>query len=398
MEIDPSNISERDLLLQVLQRLDVLEAQRVPTPASTHGENTQQPGVHPEEVTATGLHTTTVPEEITAAGPHATAAQEGRYLHKPRHSLPHPQPFGGLKSAWRSWKVEMENKIEEDAAAIGNSKSKFRYIYASLEGSAKTNVTTYYEAQVKNPNPNPLELIWRLDLLYGERNREAKAVQALHQIKQADNESFASFYPKFEKEISNADAEDWPNKSKISYLRNALNERMKAAMVGNSGGIVEYLPFVTKCEELSNEMELYGQWRNGRRKDITTLSATQSKHTTPAANGMSREDMMEWDPTPASATQINVAKSTSYKDRNVNGYPSKRPEDQPLLGKRAKWCSREEYATRKQEQRCLRCGRTHCRIDRCPLAAAINPDSSRVNTLKPEPVVVTEAVFEDDDE
>lgn len=381
MDTNATNIS--DLLLRVLQRIDVLEARQVPTPASTDGDNTQQSGVYQD----------VVPEEVSAAGPHAPVVQEGRYLHKPRHSLPHPRPFGGLKSAWRSWKAEMESKIEEDAAAIGNNKSKFRYIYASLEGSAKTNVTTYYEAQVKNPNPSPTDLIWRLDLLYGERNREARAVQALHNSKQSDNESFASFYPKFEKEISNADAESWPDTAKISYLRNALNDRIKAALVGNISGVVTYHQFVNKCEELSNEMELLGQWKRGIKKDSAMV--IQQKKEIGNNENLSREDKMEWEPTAAASTKIN----TISKARNLNGYPSKRVEDQPLLGKRAKWCPPEEYAARKQEYRCLRCGRSQCRIDRCPLAAAINPNSSsQVNTLKPERVFVTEAAVEEEDD
>jgi hypothetical protein len=32
----------------------------------------------------------------------------------------------------------------------------------------------------------------------------------------------------------------------------------------------------------------------------------------------------------------------SRNTKNTNGYPSKRPEDQQLLGKRAKWVEKEE--------------------------------------------------------
>jgi hypothetical protein len=39
-----------------------------------------------------------------------------------------------------------------------------------LEGAAKTNVTTFYEMQLRQESPSPHSLLERLDILYGERN------------------------------------------------------------------------------------------------------------------------------------------------------------------------------------------------------------------------------------
>jgi hypothetical protein len=77
----------------------------------------------------------------------------------------------------------MESKIEEDAQAIGSLKAQLRYIYMRLDGAAKTNVTTYYKIQVKQDSANPFELLNRLELLYGERNRKEKAIQNLYSIR-----------------------------------------------------------------------------------------------------------------------------------------------------------------------------------------------------------------------
>ena len=76
-------------------------------------------------------------------------------MSKPRHSLPHPPMFSGLKSQWRGWKLEIEGKIEEDADAIGNGKSQLRYIYSRLEGSAKINISTFFESALKQDVLNP---------------------------------------------------------------------------------------------------------------------------------------------------------------------------------------------------------------------------------------------------
>jgi len=285
---------------------------------------------------------------------------------KPRHSLPHPPMFSGLKSQWRGWKLEMEGKIEEDADAIGNARSQLRYIYSRLEGGAKTNITTFFEMELGKGAQNPQALLERLDILYGERNRKEKAIQALHSIRQREDEPFTAFYPRFEKEIANAEAESWDDSSKISYLRNAIHPKLRTYLIGISKSDLEtYVAFATKCEETSNQMELFGQWKSDTRsssRKSPTQQALSASLQTP------KEDMMEWEPT--TTVHTNSARSNG---KNKNGYPSKRPEDQPLLGKRAKWAEKSEIDKRWREGRCLRCGRDDCRVKHCPLAAAIPP-------------------------
>lgn len=308
----------------------------------------------------------------------AAAPTAPMFTDKPRHSLPHPPMFSGTKSQWRGWKLEMEGKIEEDAAAIGNPKSQLRYIYSRLEGAAKINITTFHELELRKPLPNPQSLIERLDILYRERNRKEKAIQSLHNIRQREEESFTAFYPRFEKEIANAEAESWEDSSKISYLRNALHQKLKTHLIGiTSAELNTYVAFATKCEEISNQMELFGEWKPHAGKNSTLNQ---------------REDMMEWEPT--SAVYVNTARIK----KNISGYPSKRPEDQTLIGKRAKWVEKSELIQRREEGRCLRCGRDGCRIERCPLAAAIPPLSrAQVNTIKSRPQVTEAAIAEEEE-
>jgi hypothetical protein len=290
----------------------------------------------------------------------------------------------------------MEGKIEEDALAIGSLRAQLRYIFMHLEGAAKTNVTTFYETQLRQELPNPHSLLERLDIIYGERNRKQKAIQNLHAIRQREDETFISFYPRFEKEIANADAEGWDNDAKISYLRNALNSRMRDNLVGCSGSETNtYDGFVQKCVDVSNDMELYGQWtkKRGAGNSYTVRhTRVPIPMTTPDTNvtaHVNHEDMMEWEPT---ITQVNAFGLRGKS--NTNGYPSKRPEDQELLGKRAKWVSQEEINARRQDQRCLRCGRNNCRIATCPLAAAVRP--KHIGVMMANSTVVNKAATDED--
>jgi hypothetical protein len=78
--------------------------------------------------------------------------------------------------------------------------------------------------------------------------------------------------------------------------------------------------------------------------------------------------MMEWELTEQKSTRINAIRRSPA---NVNGYPFKRPENQALKGKKAKWVEKSEIDKRRIERKCLRYSRDNCRIDRCSLAAAI---------------------------
>jgi hypothetical protein len=382
------------LLQQLLKKLDDMgNRERAMNARMETLEKSSVPGCA-ADAKADFTPTSTPAPTSEATNPH------DRNTSKPRQSLPHPPMFSGSKSQWRGWKLEMEGKIEEDSQAIGSLKAQLRYIYMRLEGAAKTNVTTYYEMTLRQESPNPYGLLDRLEILYGERNRKQKAIQNLHSIRQREDETFISFYPRFEKEIANADAEGWDDSAKISYLRNALSNKMRDHLIGLSGSDVNtYNGFAQRCVDVSNDMELYGQWTRKRAAGNTfTLGHTSAAAlTTLGANvaaHVDHGDMMEWEPTLSSSTQVNAVGIRSKS--NMNGYPSKRPEDRELLGKRAKWVNQEEIDARRQDRRCLRCGRDNCRIATCPLAAALRPSYAGIKTAKS--TAVTRVAVDDSDD
>jgi hypothetical protein len=74
------------------------------------------------------------------------------------------------------------------------------------------------EVGVGNRARTTKKLLYQLDLLYGQRNRKQRAIRNLSKISQEETEPFTLFYSRFEKKIANAQAKNWPNDSKISYL------------------------------------------------------------------------------------------------------------------------------------------------------------------------------------
>jgi len=368
---------------------------------------TPAPMLAPEDNETTAVPVTpnaTTNPSVTADPANTVTAYSSHPTKRPK--LRDVPKYSGDKSKWRSWKLETEGKLRVDGEALGDAEGHFMYVFMSLEDKAKDNVTTFAEMQIEKRTFNVAELLNRLELLYGEKDRKQRATRNLHSIKQGENEPFTSFYPRFEKEIANANAEYWPDDSKISYLQEALNDRMKAALIGSDPvAISTYVGLAKRCDSLSSQMELLGQWKKPRgntrgldNHGSQSSQRSQQQHVQQAE--VRREDMMEWEPTPQASTQVNAGRTRGGK--NTNGYQSRRPEDQALLGKRAKWVDQDEMDARYREGRCLRCGRDNCRIERCPLAAPIRPGSvtrrTQVNAAAPSRPLVTNAAIVEEDE
>ena len=127
----------------------------------------------------------------------------------------------------------------------------------------------------------------------------------------------------------------------MSYLRNALSNKMRDCLIGLSRSDTDtYAGFAQRCVDVSNDMELYGQWmrKRGAGNSYTARhTRVPTQITTPDVNVaayINHEDMMEWEPTQPTTTQLNAFGLRGKG--NTNGYPSKRPEDRELLRKRAR--------------------------------------------------------------
>jgi hypothetical protein len=142
-----------------------------------------------------------------------------------------------------------------------------------LKNKPQDIVTTYVKATFKQFNRDLYSveiLIGRLEIFYGDAYRVKKATSKLYTIKQKEYKSFANFFPKLESFIITADADLWPDATKIIYVRNAFNNRLRAQLIGAFyENLTIYSRFVTKCEQFSSQMKMMGIWKkkNGK-KDV----------------------------------------------------------------------------------------------------------------------------------
>ena len=65
-----------------------------------------------------------------------------------------------------------------------------------------------------------------LRVTYTDLDVNQRALERLRRIRQGDNEPFAVFFPRFERELMESDGAAWPDYFKILYLEGALNAKM----------------------------------------------------------------------------------------------------------------------------------------------------------------------------
>ena len=296
--------------------------------------------------------------------PHAPTPSAPITSRRPRAALSKGTEFDGDTSKWASWLLGMQQKLRVDGAAIGSADSQVAFIYSRLAGTARTNVTAWVRARQGRTTPE--EFLTHLETLYGDENEQARAANRLHNLRQRENQSFRRFLPLLEREFADAGASEWDDNAKKPILIRAINTSLREVLK-NRGVPSTYVDLMKELHNISTDLDTLSiaTGRTGQRYN-------QPRH-------VAKEEEI-WDPMDVDPPSYNAQARASARvatlrrgPPNPEGYPSKRREDRPLLGKRARWVSQEVMDERRARGACFRCGRDECRVDRCPLKMAKRP-------------------------
>jgi hypothetical protein len=295
---------------------------------------------------------------------------------KKKATLPDPPRFDGNRKKFRTWKQEIESKLETDGPAIGTKRDQFAYIFARLTDIPQAMAAAYYDLCKQTSATEPSEFLRYLSSCYLDPNLSQKALDKLGSMTQGDKEPFASFLPKFEKELADADGAGWTSAVKISYLKKALNGEMRRELKGQLNMPNEYHQYVRALHDLGANLDEFRAFSLRHSSWRPAYKGAQSRAKTPPPRPPS-PDTMDWEPT-------KISRMVQRENRK-------------LAGKRAKWVDEKETERRRKEGRCFRCGRTGCQVAECPLLPARPPSGltranhSRAKKTKP----VVKALVED---
>jgi hypothetical protein len=164
-------------------------------------------------------------------------------------------------------------------------------------------------------------------------------------MKQPEGQAFSKFLLRLEKEFADAGALNWLDEAKRQILLGSLNRTMSGSLM-NRGVPATFQGLISRLHDITTDM------------DALNLSKPSGRRTIKDA------DEMDW--TPSAVTANRVESSTNRLRNDIEAR------------KRAKWVSEEEMSRRREEGRCLRCGRAGCRIAQCPYLPAERPELNRV--------------------
>jgi hypothetical protein len=268
----------------------------------------------------------------------------------------------------------MESKLRVDGAAIGSLADQFAYIYSRLDQTPQAMAAAFFENGGLLGTRNPADFLRYLSNSYGDPNVAQRALSRLETLQQGGKESFATFLPKFEKELADSGGSTWTDAVQINHLKRVINQELRTHLAGQLNLPQTYNDFVQALQNLGanlDDLRFHTKYRSSWRQPQQAQESTYTRSGRPT-----RADAMDWEP-----TKVNQVA---------------RQKDDQLKGKRAKWVEQDEMRKRREEGRCLRCGRSECRIAKCPLLPPRRPQPVQVSKVHRAAIEEEEASVESD--
>ncbi|KAJ6437992.1 retrovirus polyprotein [Purpureocillium lavendulum] len=174
---------------------------------------------------------------------------------KRKPTLPDPQRFDGSRRKFRAWQLEMQSKLRADGLALGGPPDQFAYIYARLDQTPQAMAAAFFEKGGPDGRFDPSQFMQYLTGCYGDPNVEQRALARLEAMRQGDKESFASFLPKFERELADSGGASWGDSVRINSLKRVINQELRTHLAGQLNLPKEYPGFVNALQNLGANLE-----------------------------------------------------------------------------------------------------------------------------------------------
>jgi hypothetical protein len=137
--------------------------------------------------------------------------------------MPELSLFSGERYEYKVWSLEARQKLQIDGEVIGPDQYQFAYLFARMEKKAQNLVAGYFQDGGEGGRRNPLEFLTYLDSVFLDPNAASRALTKLRTFRQGVNESFSTFFPRFERTLHEAELGHAEDRVRITYLEGALN-------------------------------------------------------------------------------------------------------------------------------------------------------------------------------
>lgn len=289
------------MLMQMMSQLsEQMQALRAERDADREEVRTQIDALRSAIVTPTQTPHPPPPVDTNQPQEGRNSSADTEKSTKKKPTLPNPPKFDGTRRNFRPWYLEMRAKLSLDREAFRCDEELFAYIYARLEGTAQNMAAAYFEQGGSNGSRSPDQFLDYLNRRYGDPNAKSRALDRLRALRQKPDESFATFFPKFEKELADSGGGSWDDAVQINYLEGALNDRLRDRLISVPSIPADFNAFAELLLTIGSRLDSRdAQARQGR----PNLSPRGSRQEQPQQPRLTQPvkadgpDRMDWEPT-----------------------------------------------------------------------------------------------------
>jgi hypothetical protein len=138
-----------------------------------------------------------------------------------KHSLPDPEKLTG-QFKYDTWLPSIKAKLRVDGEAIGDPIAQFYYVYLNLDSNVQAMVLPQLSQAETADLWDYNTILNQLSRVYDNPNKVQEAEDKLLSVKQQSTDSLHNYVAKYERLLYEANAQDWPDVTKISTFRNGL--------------------------------------------------------------------------------------------------------------------------------------------------------------------------------
>ncbi|KAI1007607.1 hypothetical protein K3495_g630 [Podosphaera aphanis] len=294
--------------------------------------------------------------------------------------------------AWRS-AVLLIFKMDWNAFNYTNPRA-FLAIYTSLKGDAQTKAGAFFEAGGVDGTQRPEDFLEFLDRANLDSTRVDKAADQLYGLRMGDSQRWASFYPTWASKLTEAEGDLWNDRTKITMLKNALNDRLRHSLRSNHllprANFLEWVRIVARIAQQVEEDDSRRQrgHQEERRNNGLRFSLSNDRRLDYADQIQSTTPQAVTGSTDGAGDIVMGGVNTALVKRNQDGEETRR----------SRWKTPEEIARLRRERRCYRCERKGCNTRTCPLLPAVNPNTGKVRANPVALPPIDPTTYEDIDE
>lgn len=275
--------------------------------------------------------------------------------------------YNGDSVDYPAWRKAVLDALGMDWHTFGyTNKRAFLLIYKALEGKAKKQAGAYYESGGPNGNEDPEGFIRFLDQSNWDSTRIARSRAELNEMKMGQKQKWSSFFSLWSSKLTESKGDNWPDDTKITMLRGALNQTLRIALANNYNvpldNFGEWTRIVSQLALQHEELAAGSRRNQGLERSFEHYKNFNSED---APNRPARE-------VSRSGREFGfVGDVDSVGDTFMGGINSAnvaRGPDGKIL--RAKWKTASQIEALRREGRCFRCERKGCSTRVCKVLPA----------------------------